>query len=110
MATNQTPPPDCLLRLIQQASEHYKQPPPEGKLARGRPQFFDTKSFLLLALCAVILPSFKAAELERLLVCASSLRHALGFARVPHRKTIARRLARLLPEAEWQITELGREI
>jgi hypothetical protein len=110
MATNQTPLPDCLLRLIQQASEHYKQPPPEGKLARGRPQFFDTKSFLLLALCAVILRSFKAAELERLLLRDTSIRKALGFARVPHRKTIARRLARLLPEAEWQITELGREI
>jgi hypothetical protein len=110
MATNQTPPPDCLLRLIQQAHEHYKQPPPKGKPARGRPLFFDTESFLLLALCAVILRSFKAAELERLLLCDTLLCTALGFERVPHRKTIARRLARLLPEAERQIKELGSEI
>lgn len=110
MATNQTPPPDCLLRLIQQACEHYKQPPPEGNRARGRPQFFDTKSFFLLAVCAVILRSFKAAELERLLVCDTLICKSLGFERVPHRKTIARRLARLLPEAERQIKELGQEI
>jgi hypothetical protein len=110
MATNQTPPPDCLLRLIQQADEHYKQPLPGGKPSRGRPLFFDTKSFFLLAVCAVILRSFKAAELERLLLRDTLLRTSLGFERVPHRKTIARRLARLLPEAERQIKELGLEI
>jgi hypothetical protein len=110
MATNQTPSPDCLLRLMQQADEHYKEPPPGGKLSRGRPLFFDTKSFFLLTICAVILRSFKAAELERLLLCDASLRSILGFSRTPHRKTIARRLARLLPEAERQIKELGQEI
>lgn len=82
MATNQTPPPDCLLRLIQQADEHYKQPLPEGKPARGRPLLFETRSFLLLAICAVILRCFKAAELERLLLRDDLLRATLGFARV----------------------------
>jgi hypothetical protein len=110
MATNQTPSPDCLLRLMQRADEHYKEPLPGGKPSRGRPLFFDTKSFFLLAICAVILRSFKAAELERLLLCDASLRGTLGFSRTPHRKTIARRLARLLPEAERQIKELGHEI
>lgn len=110
MATNQTPPPDCLLRLIQQADEHYKQPLRKGKPERGRPLFFDTKSFFLLAVCAVILRSFKAAELERLLLRDALLRTTLGFARTPHRKTIARRLATLLPEAERQIKEFGAEI
>lgn len=110
MATNQTPPPDCLLRLIQQADEHYKQLPPRGKPSRGRPLFFETKSFFLLAVCAVILRCFKAAELERLLLRDGLLRTSLGFERVPHRKTIARRLACLLPEAEQQIKELGLEI
>lgn len=110
MATNQTPTPDCLLRLMQQADEHYKEPPPKGKLARGRPLFFDTKSFFLLSVCAVILRTFKAAELERLLLRDLRLRNALGFSRTPHRKTIARRLARLLPEAERQIKGLGQEI
>jgi hypothetical protein len=110
MATNQTPPPDCLLRLIQQADEHYKQLPARGKPARGRPLFFDTKSFLLLAVCAVILRCFKASELERLLLRDRLLRATLGFERTPHRKTIARRLAKLLPEAERQIKELGAEI
>ncbi|MCA1591777.1 MAG: hypothetical protein LC754_03805 [Acidobacteria bacterium] len=38
------------------------------------------------------------------------MRHALGFERTPHRKTIARRVARLLPDAERQIKELGHEI
>jgi hypothetical protein len=110
MATNQTPPPDCLLRLVQQAHEHYKQPLPEGKLSRGRPLLFDTKSFLLLAICAVILRCFKAAELERLLRRDTLLRTTLGFERAPHRKIIARRLACLLPEAERQIKALGQEI
>jgi hypothetical protein len=110
MATNQTPTPDCLLRLIQQAQEHYKQPLPKGKPSRGRPLFFETKSFLLLAVCAVVLRCFKAAELERLLLRDSLLRTTLGFERVPHRKTIARRLASLLPEAERQIKELGDEM
>jgi hypothetical protein len=110
MATNQTPTPDCLLRLIQQAHEHYKQLPARGKPARGRPLFFDTKSFFLLAVCAVILRCFKAAELERLLLRDNLLRATLGFERVPHRKTIARRLARLLPDAERQIKELGCQI
>jgi len=110
MATDQTPSPDCLLRLIQQAAEHYKQLPPGGKPLRGRPLFFDTKSFFLLAVCAVVLRCFKAAELERLILRDASLRHALGFDRTPHRKTIARRLARLLPDAERQVKELGREI
>ncbi|MBA3242689.1 MAG: hypothetical protein H0T60_15800 [Acidobacteria bacterium] len=110
MATNQTPSPDCLLRLIQQADEHYKQLPPGGKPARGRPLLFDTKSFFLLSVCAVVLRCFKGAELERLILRDASLRHALGFARTPHRKTIARRLARLLPDAERQVKELGREI
>jgi hypothetical protein len=110
MATNQTPSPDCLLRLIQQADEHYKQLPPGGKPARGRPLFFDTRSFFLLAICALILRSFKAAELERLLLRDLSLRSTLGFSRMPHRKTIARRIAGLLPEAERQIKELGQEI
>ncbi|HEX8653310.1 MAG TPA: hypothetical protein VF708_21020 [Pyrinomonadaceae bacterium] len=110
MATNQTPPPDCLLRLIQQAQEHYKQLPPRGKPSRGRPLFFDTKSFFLLAVCAVVLRCFKAAELERLLLRDALLCSALGFERRPHRKTIARRLVRLLPEAERQIKDLGSEI
>src|SRR5215210_2691209 len=110
MATNQTPSPDCLLRLIQQAQDHYKQLPARGKPARGRPLFFDTKSFLLLAVCAVVLRCFRAAELERLLLRDSLLRTTLGFERIPHRKTIARRLTSLLPEAERQIKELGNEI
>jgi hypothetical protein len=38
-----------LLRLIQQAHEHYKQLQPRGKPSRGRPLFFDTRSFFLLA-------------------------------------------------------------
>lgn len=89
MAANKTPTPDCLLRLIQQAGEQEKQLLPKGKPARGRPLFFGTKSFLLLAVCAVVLRSFKAAEQERLLLCDLRLRNFLGFERVSPRKTIA---------------------
>ena len=108
MATNQTPPPDCLLRLIQQADEHYKQPLCKGKPARGRPLFFETKSFFLLAVCAVILRSFKAAELERLLLRDALLRTTLACAHAD-RKTIARR-PHAAARAERQIKELGAEI
>jgi hypothetical protein len=38
------------------------------------------------------------------------LRATLGFERTAHRKTIARRLAKLLPEAERQIKALGAEL
>ena len=37
-------------------------------------------------------------------------RHELGFARVPHRRTIDRRLSTLQTEAEAQVAALGREI
>lgn len=40
----------------------------------------------------------------------ATLRQALGFARVPHRRTIARRLDAPLPEAEAQVQALGQQI
>lgn len=100
--------PDGLLALIQQARQHYEEPPPERK--RGRPRAYTGLSFLLLAVTAVALRTFKGAELHRLLCRDDALRQALGFARVPHRTTIERRLRSLLPEAEAQVATLGRRL
>lgn len=100
--------PDGLLALIQQAREHYEQPPPERK--RGRPRVYTGLSFLLLAVTAVALRTFKGAELHRLLRRDAALRQALGFAQAPHRTTIERRLRSLLPEAEAQVAALGRRL
>jgi hypothetical protein len=100
--------PDGLLALIQQAREHYREPP--GVRKRGRPHTYTELSFLLLAVAAVSLRTFKGAELHRLLARDAALRSALGFARVPHRTTIERRLAALLPEAEAQVAALGRQL
>jgi hypothetical protein len=40
----------------------------------------------------------------------AALRDALGFARVPHRRTVERRMQSLIPEAEAQVAALGRRI
>lgn len=65
---------------------------------------------MLLAVVAVTLRTFKGLELRRLLEKDARLRHELGFERVPHRRTIERRLTSLQPEAEAQVAALGREI
>lgn len=100
--------PDGLLALIRQAREHYEQPPPQRK--RGRPRTYTGLSFLLLAVTAVALRTFRGAELCRLLSRDAALRQALGFAAVPHRTTVERRLRTLLPEAEAQVAVLGARI
>ena len=100
--------PDGLLALIQQAQEHYEEPPPQRK--RGRPRAYTGLSFLLLAVTAVALRTFRGAELHRLLCRDEGLRRALGFAAVPHRTTIERRLRSLLPEAEAQVAAMGRRL
>jgi hypothetical protein len=100
--------PDGLLALIQQARQHYEEPPPERK--RGRPRAYTGLSFLLLAVTAVALRTFRGAELHRLLCRDEARRQALGFHAVPHRATIERRLRSLLPEAEAQVIALGRRL
>jgi hypothetical protein len=67
-------------------------------------------TFLLLAVVGVVLRTFKAVELQTLLTKDATLGQALGVGRVPHRRTIARRLAATLPEAEAQIQALGQQI
>lgn len=100
--------PDGLLALIQQARQHYEEPPPERK--RGRPRLYSARSFLLLAVTAVALRTFRGAELHHLLCRDTALRQALGFTAVPHRTTLERRLRSLLPEAEAQVEALGRRL
>lgn len=80
--------PDGLLTLIQQAREHYRELPGERK--RGKPRTYSGSSFLLLAVVAVTLRTFKASELHRLLLRDAALRHALGLMKLPHRTTIDR--------------------
>jgi hypothetical protein len=67
-------------------------------------------AFLLLAVVGVVLRTFKPQELVTLLTKDATLRQALGFGRVPHRRTIARRLDATLPEAEAQVHALGQQI
>ena len=100
--------PDHLLLLVQQVRSHYTEPLPVSK--PGRPRIYSGLSFLLLAVVAVTLRTFKGLELQRLLEKDGRLRCELGFARVPHRRTIERRLSVLQPEAEAQVAALGRQI
>jgi hypothetical protein len=65
---------------------------------------------LLLAVVAVALRTFKERELFRLLAKDAGLRERLGFATIPHRRTIERRMQSLVPEAEAQIAHLGEHI
>src|SRR5262249_18167240 len=109
MATNLNPiSPDALLKIVEQVKEYYVEPPP--KRQRGRPRTFSGLAFLLLAVVGVVLRTFKPPELYTLLTKDASLRQALGFGRVPHRRTIERRLDATLPEAEAQVQALGHQI
>jgi hypothetical protein len=64
----------------------------------------------LLAVVGVVLRTFKPQELCTLLSKDGSLRERLGFSRVPHRRTVERRLDATLPEAEAQVATLGQQI
>jgi hypothetical protein len=100
--------PDALLKIVEQVKEYYAEPPPHCQ--RGRPRTFSGRTFLLLAVVAVVLRTFKPQELHTLLAKDESLRQRLGFSRVPHRRTIERRLGATLPEAEAQVQALGQQI
>jgi len=100
--------PDHLLLVLQQARENYQQP--EIKRKAGKPVTYSDFSFLLLTIAAVTLRTFDSIELYRLLSKDAGLRAACAFGQVPHRKTIARRLAQLIPAAEEQIRLCGEQI
>ena len=109
MATNLTPvSPDALLKIVEQVKEYYVAPLPQHQ--RGRPRTFSGLAFLLLAVVGVVLRTFKPPELVTLLSKDARLRQALGFVRVPHRRSLERRLDATLPEAEAQVQALGRQI
>ncbi len=108
MSNQQSQLPDHLLLLVQQVKAHYIETDVEGK--PGRPRTYSTRSFLLLAVVAVTLRTFKGLELRRLLDKDSYLRRELGFETVPHRRTLERRLNSLQPEAETQVAALGQRI
>ena len=101
-------PPDALLKLLQQVKDCYCLPPVARK--RGRPRTYSALSFLLLAVAAVALRTFKERELHRLLSRDAALRDAMDFSSVPHRRTIERRMQALIPEAEAQVAALGQKI
>lgn len=101
--------PDGLFRLIQQVKENYVVLP-QTRPNRGKPRFYSGLSFLLLAVVAVALRTFKDCELHRLLEGDLALRNELGFQRLPHRTTIGRRLHSLIEEAEAQVQNLGAQI
>jgi hypothetical protein len=101
--------PDALLRVIQQVKENYL-PPATTVGKRGKQRDFTALSFLLLAVAAVILRTYKESELHRLLSKDRRLLEAMGFVRLPHRTTIMRRLIGQRAEAEEQINALGLKI
>jgi hypothetical protein len=107
MATNLTPTaPDALLSLVERVKENYQQPKPAPP-KRGKKRDFSALSFLLLAVVAVTLRTFRNSELHKLLEKDERLRHAMEFERVPHRTSIGRRITGLVAEAEEQIAALG---
>jgi len=108
MSQHTPQPPDALLKLLQQVKDCYSVQPTTRK--RGRPKTYSALSFLLLAVAAVALRTFKERELHRLLSRDAALRVAMDFARVPHRRTIERRMQALIPEAEAQVAALGQKI
>ena len=101
--------PDALLSLVESLKENYQEPPPQPP-KRGKPRDFSALSFLLLAVVAVTLRTFRNSELHHLLEKDAGLCRALGFSRVPHRTQIGRRLSGLIAEAEQQIALLGQHL
>ena len=109
MATNHIPAsPDALLKIVEHVKEYYVEPASHPQ--RGRPRTFSSRAFLLLAVVGVVLRTFKPQELCTLLTKDGSLRERLGFSRVPHRRTVERRLDGTLPEAEAQVFALGQQL
>ena len=109
MATNLNPSsPDALLKIVEQGKKYSVELPPPHP--RGRPRTFSGRSFLRRAVGGVVLRTFNPQELATLVTKDASLRQALGLSRVPHRRTLERRLAATGPEAEAQIQALGQQI
>jgi hypothetical protein len=82
MTTNQTPTddPDALLILINRVKEHYQSPLP-SRPKRGKKPDFSALSFLLLAVAAVTIRTFRDSEFYKLLEKDPRLRQELGFER-----------------------------
>lgn len=108
MNNQESIPPDHLLMLVRQVKAHYIETAVAGKA--GRPRTYSQLSFLLLAVVAVTLRTFKGLELHKLLEKDAHLRTELGLDTVPHRRTIERRLDVLQHEAEDQVAVLGQKI
>jgi hypothetical protein len=102
MATNlNLSSPDALLKIGDQAKGYYVELP--ARHQRGRPRTFSGQAFLLLAVVGVVLRTCKPQELYMLLSKDLPLQQGLGFARVPHRRAIERRLSATLSEAEARV-------
>lgn len=101
-------PDNHLLFLIQQAKQNYQFQVPLRK--RGKPVTYSACSFWLLNLVAILLRAFSASELHLLLTEDEVLRSELDFEKVPHRKTIARRISTLTELGESQIAAFGSRI
>lgn len=99
---------DALISLIETVRLNYQSPPRPKR--RGKQPDFSDCSFLLLAVAAVVLQTFSDSALRRLLLHDDALRRGCGFCRVPHRTQIGRRLKRVLPAAEEQISGLGKQL
>lgn len=108
MNNQESIPPDHLLMLVKQVKAHYIETSVTGKA--GRPRTYSQLSFLLLAVVAVTLRTFKGLELHKLLEKDARLRTEIGLDTVPHRRTIERRLDVLQHEAEVQVAALGQRI
>ena len=100
--------PDVLLKIVELVKKYYAKPSPQRQ--RGRPRTFSGLAFLLLTVVGMVLRTFKAVELHTRLTTDATLRQALGCDRVPHRRTLERRLAATRPEAEVQVRLLGVQI
>src|SRR5947209_17502393 len=90
--------PDYLLRLVQQVKSTYIQPDLPRK--PGRPRTYSGLSFLLVAVVAVTLRTFKGLELQRFFNQDARLRREIVWNKRRRRKTIERHLQSVQPQAE----------
>ncbi len=105
--SSDTPTPDHLLRLVQLVRAHYIEIDVKGKA--GRPRTYHGLSFLLLAVVAVTLRTFKGLELWRLLdqdsILRSEANSALPPCRIAERLSVASALCKLRLKLKSQLLD-----
>lgn len=74
---------------------------------RGAPKLYSEKTMFKVFVVSLCKKLFARRGVGRYLQANAPIAHACGLAQIPHRRTLDRRLAEIVPQAEVQIRTLG---